>query len=190
MGLVLLWILNLIISIFNAWGCGKAWNQTLNTVWARLLLWCGAIMSASGFTWCYLTLLLYLSQNFGWLPPAYNVLAAELGYVILIPIVITSGLVITVDSWVYFARNRNLGGGLTAAYNTYATYRNISDAVTFFPAALKDVTKLFDTKSNDDTKGKAALLAIVLVLVAFLGGILTTRYIILSTAQNTTQGLA
>lgn len=186
LSIALIWILNFVISIFNAWGCGKAWHQTADGFIARLLLWCGAIMSACGFTWCYLVILVSLSQGFGWLPPEYNVLAAEIGYVILIPVVIGSGLVITVDSWVYFARNRTLGGGINAAYNTYASYRNISGAVNFFPDAIGDIaSKLGGSKSrsSDDGKGKLAVLACLLVVLSLVAGILTTRYIILKTAE-------
>lgn len=51
---VLIWFLNVVLSAVNAWGCGKSWTETKHAGGlAHFMNWMGAVMSASGFTWCY-----------------------------------------------------------------------------------------------------------------------------------------
>lgn len=187
MGLALIFILNLVISFFNAYGCGKVWKQT-GDGWFKAVLWCAVIMSAAGFTWCYSILLGGLAYSFHWLTPEYLDLFFKLGYVLIVPFVICSGVVILIDSWVLFIRRKDFCSGAVAAYNTYAMYRNISDAVEFFPPILGEVSKaIFSSKGveSDDAKGKALLLVIFLVILSLIMGGLTTRFIILKTAEAT-----
>jgi hypothetical protein len=55
---VFLFILNFVISWFNAWSVGKCWLESKAAGgFTHFVTWCGAIMSASGFTWCYTILL-------------------------------------------------------------------------------------------------------------------------------------
>ena len=56
--LALVWLLNLAISFWNAYACGKAWAEAkFYGGWPRFMTWMGAIMAASGFSWCFLILL-------------------------------------------------------------------------------------------------------------------------------------
>src|SRR6266436_2256340 len=50
--LFLLLILNFAISWFNAWSVGRVWieSKMIGGLF-RMTVWCGAIMSAFGFTW-------------------------------------------------------------------------------------------------------------------------------------------
>src|SRR5260370_8046537 len=62
-------ILNFAISWFNAWSVGRVLVESkMIGGFFRMTVWCGAIMSACGFTWVYLTLLGTLTQSFQWLP--------------------------------------------------------------------------------------------------------------------------
>src|SRR5258708_22050742 len=68
----LLLILNFAISWFNAWSVGRVLveSKMIGGVFP-MTVWGGAIMSACGFTWVYLTLLGTLTQSFQWLPVRY-----------------------------------------------------------------------------------------------------------------------
>src|SRR5947209_5600291 len=97
---VLFWVLNLGISIWNAYAVGKAWVETKHHGgWPRFMAWMGAIMSASGFTWCYLLLLAFVAYKAEWLEDYQIEAMITLGWVLLIPGILFSGLMITVDSW-------------------------------------------------------------------------------------------
>src|ERR1700738_4453697 len=94
------WVLNFGISLWNAYACGKAWVEARHAGgWPRFMCWMGAIMSASGFTWCYLILLVLSAYYFEWLHKDALMAALNLGYILIIPGVLFSGLMITVDSW-------------------------------------------------------------------------------------------
>jgi hypothetical protein len=188
--IVFVWLLNLGISILNAWGCGKAWAETkAHGGWRRFMTWMGAIMSASGFTWCYLSLLAFGAYSFQVLTAGQAMVAMEIGYVIIIPGILFSGMMITIDSW---ARAYREGGVLNygvAAYNTYAQIHNTYNAIEGMGGALSDIFKSFgkgssSSSSDDDAKGAAALVIIILVVVALTAGILTTAAIIKKVAGS------
>jgi len=188
-----IWLLNLGISILNAWACGKAWAETkAHGGWRRFMTWMGAIMAASGFTWCYLSLITLIAYAMQVLNMHQAQIALELGYIIIVPGILFSGLMITIDSW---ARAYREGGVLNygvAAYNTYAQIHNTYSAIEGMGSALGDVFKAFgggskgssSSSSDDDAKGAAALLIIVLVVVALAAGILTTAAIIKKVAGS------
>lgn len=187
-GLMLLLILNFIISVVNAYGAGTSWRQTRSSGgFPHLLNWCAAIMSACGFTWCYSILLAGGAYGLGFMTAVQIVLALKLGYVVIIPAVIGTGLVITINSWVEFYRRRDFASGAEAAWNTYAQISNTVNAVTFFPEALGDLSAFFGGKSksdSSDSSSRAAILVIGLVVLSLLAGTLTTRYILLSAASS------
>ncbi len=189
--IILAFFLNLGISWLNAWGAGRTWRLTqARGGLPHLLNWCAAIMSACGFTWCYSLILVGGAYAAGKVTPVQAQLAFNLGYVLLAPAVVGTGIIITVNSWVRFFRDGGIGNLGVAAYNTWAQYENTRDLIGFFPGALSSVTKGLSSddsaeKDDDDPKGKLALLCIVLVVLALAGGILTTRWIILRTASET-----
>jgi hypothetical protein len=179
---VVIWILNLGISIWNAYAVGKAWVETKHYGgWPRFMAWMGAIMSASGFTWCYLLLLAFIAHEVQWLNDYQIEIMIYLGYILLIPGILLSGLMITVDSWARAYRERTLASIGTAAYNTFAQIYNTYNAVNDFGRAFRSVTGFFGGESRDSKDrdgGGAAVLVVILVLLALLGGILTTAAII------------
>ena len=188
--IILVWVLNFVISIFNAWSVGREWAET-RTVggFPRLLSWCGAIMSAAGFTWCYLVPIAYLAGPgcFGKLPTPYVEALWSLGYLTIIGPVIGSGLAITVQSWMIALRTRSFRDGAIAGYNTFAQLYNIGSAIEYVPSAWDKVTDvLFSKDSKNDSDGGNALgrLVILLVVLALLAGCLTTTIILRSTSQS------
>ena len=71
-----------------------------------MTVWCGAIMSACGFTWVYIALLAILAQSFQWLPARYIEGIFSLGYLVIIVPLLGSGLGITASSWAHFGVKR------------------------------------------------------------------------------------
>jgi hypothetical protein len=184
------WILNLGISLWNAYAVGKCWVEAKHAGgWPRFMAWMGAVMSASGFTWCYLLLLALVAWWLEWLTPEAIGVMINLGYVLLIPGILFSGLMITVDSWARAYRERTLGSFGTAAYNTFAQIHNTYYAVRDFGQALRSVTGFFRDSgksrggSDRDNSG-AVVLVVILVLLALFGGILTTAAIIQRVAAS------
>lgn len=192
--ILLLWIVNFAISGFNAWACGKAWNETKHVGGvAHFMNWMGAIMSAMGFTWCYLLVLGFggayipiIEQDDGSMAPLLDppMLEAfmQLGYLVIIGPILGSGLAITIQSWAYFWRRRSLGSGAVAGWNTFAQVYNTASALQHVPGAARGVSSFFKGSSSDDNKG---LIVIVLVAIAVFGGCLTTYWILTKTAKAT-----
>jgi hypothetical protein len=194
--LVLFLALNFGISWLNAWACGKAWAEAKSAGgWPRFMTWMGAIMSASGFTWVFVTLASLLLGALEILPPEYVMYTMELGYIVIIPGILFSGLMIMIDSW---ARAYREGGVLNygvAAWNTYAQVHNTYHAIDGMGKAFSDIGEgLFgggssrrSSSSSDKNAGQAILVLIVIavVVLAAIGGTLLTMTIIKRTAGNT-----
>jgi hypothetical protein len=184
----IVWLLNLGISAWNAFAVGKSWVEARAAGgWPRVMCWCGAVMSASGFTWCYLILLALAAHWFGYLNDTQIGAAFDLGYVLLIPGILLSGLMITLDSWARaFRRGGFLNYGI-AVYNTYAQIHNTYSAITSFGGAFSNVRSFFGrSRSRNDRDGSAGLVLVILVVaLALAAGVLTTTYIIWRTAATT-----
>jgi hypothetical protein len=191
---IFFWILNFVISIFNAWSCGKTWYATKQKGGlAHFMNWMGAIMSASGFTWCYTLALAAVGSLVSTTDTVNGVEVTgplvspdmlqaiiQLGYMVIILPILGSGLAITVASWRYAARSRSFGDTAIAGWNTYAQISNTVSAVQNVPNVLGGLIKFF---SKGDDKKNAIVL--ILVTVAALGGIMTTFGIIRMTAAGT-----
>jgi hypothetical protein len=185
--LVFILVLNFGISWLNAWACGKAWAETKSFGgWRHFMNWMGAIMSASGFSWCYLFVLVGIGYATGFLPVYWSKIAIELGYVIIIPGILFSGLMIMIDSWATAYREGGVLNYGVAGWNTYAQIHNTMSAISSFGQALGDVIGAFGGKrgssSSDEDSGKAVV--VLLVLVAILAGAMTTIVIIKRTAAQ------
>jgi len=186
----LVWVLNFAISVWNAYAVGKVWVEARHAGgWHRFMCWAGAVMSASGFTWCYLSFLALSAHYFELLSEDEVRAALNLGYVLLIPFVLFAGFAITLDSWGQAYRNGGLLNYGTAAWNTYASihnsfsaWRNLSGAFT----SLGDfVRRRRNDRSDSDSGPSPVVVVILLVGLALIGGILTTAAIIRRVAATT-----
>lgn len=188
----LIWLLNFTISWLNAWGCGKSWRETkLTGGWPHFVNWCSAIMSASGFTWCYLVIagtvgsLWSVEHENGVKGPLLSAEAVDafssLGYLVIIAPVLGAGLALTINSWRRFSEQRSLSTGVETAWNSLAQAHNIYGAIRNAPGAFESVLKFF-SGSKSDSKEKG--LVVALVVFAALAGIMTTYTIISVVARN------
>ncbi len=179
---VFLFILNFAISWFNAWAVGKSWLESKAAGgFVHFVTWCGAIMSACGFTWCYSIVIAIAATHIPYkghmlLTAAQAGGVMELAYLAIILPVIGSGIGITISSWQNYLRNRSFVNGGVAGYNTFANIYNVYEASRAMPMIFKDLGKLFKG-DNNRTKW-----IIILASVAVLGGSLTTFAIIQSSA--------
>jgi hypothetical protein len=184
--LVGLLILNIAISFFNAYSVGRSWADTKAIGgWQRFMAWCGATMSASGFTWCYTIIIFIIAGSAGWLSPKFVRGGMELGYVIVIFPILGSGLAIWLDSVTTAYRTRRVSDMAVAGWNTFAQVHNTYEAFSGLGDIFKDIGKVFGGDSDSDDKdGAMAMLALLLVLLALSGGVLTTAYIIRWSARS------
>lgn len=182
-----IWLLNFAISWWNGYAVGKCWAEAKAVGgWMRFMTWMGALMSAAGFTWCYLILEAALGAGTGLLSASAVTFMLSLGYVILVPVILFAGYAITFDSWARAIREGGILNYGVAAYNTYATYHNTVSAISGMGEALGAVGKgLGEIASGDDEgKGIPIVIGIVLAIIAFGLGILTTVLIIKKSAAS------
>lgn len=198
---IFIWLLNFGISILNAIGCGVVWDASkAKGGWAHFMTWMGAVMSACGFTSCYLLIIGFIGSNIpaqviagkgeqlsGFLISGDTLQAFyELGYVMIIFPIIGSGLAITVNSWRELAlrRAQNQAGALDYAvtgWNTFAQIDNMYNAYRDLPGVFEHLGSFFGGGSSSKKDNK--MLVIALVVAAVLSGVLTTASIIRSVRQ-------
>ncbi|MBI2035338.1 MAG: hypothetical protein HYT12_01500 [Candidatus Liptonbacteria bacterium] len=183
-------LLNFGISWFNAYSVGRSWADSKAIGgWPRFITWCAAIMSAAGFTWCYLIVLAMIAGATGLLAPQYVQAALEVSYVIIILPVLGSGFGIWIDSFTTAWRRRDAVSIGIAGWNTFAQVHNTYEAVSALPDIFKHLGDIFEGGGNDDAKGKALLLVLLLVLLALCGGVFTTVAIVRTTARKYAHGV-
>jgi hypothetical protein len=177
----LVWVLNFGISIWNAYAVGKVWVEArVAGGWRRFMCWVGAIMSACGFTWCYLSFLALTAHYFHWLTDEQVLAALNLGYILLLPFILFGGYAITLDSWAHaFRRGGFLNYG-AAAWNTYASIHNTYSAWRNLGGAFTSLGNFLGgrRKSEKDRDGGGVIVVLLLVALALLAGVLTTAVII------------
>lgn len=185
--ILLLLFLNFGISWFNAWSVGRSWaDSKIIGGWTRFMVWCGAVMSACGFTWCYL---IPLALGIGffypkYLPPEYVRATLELGYVVIIFPILGSGLAILIDSLTSFWRRKSFANAGIAGWNTFAMAHNTYHAARALPGIFKHLGGLFKGGSSNDARAKLLMFVVVLVILAACAGTLTTRAIVMKTARK------
>ena len=162
--IAILFAANFGISWFNAYSVGRSWADSKAIGgWPRFLVWCGAVMSGCGFTWCYLIIFALIAMATGKLSMNYIQLMLEVGYVAIFIPIMGSGLAIWMDSVTTAWRRRNAASIGVAAWNTFAMAHNTYEAARTMPKVLQDIGKAF-SKGN----GKDKLLLLVVLLVSWL----------------------
>jgi hypothetical protein len=184
----LVWVLNLAISVWNAYAVGRVWIEAkVAGGWQRFMCWVGAVMAACGFTWCYLSFLALVGHHFGWLTEEQTVMALSLGYVLLMPFLLFAGYAITLDSWGQAFRQGGVLNYGVAAWNTYASihntwsaWNNLGEAFT----SLRDYFGVNRDRERGRDGGGGPIVVLLLVLFVLLAGVLTTVVIIRRVAAS------
>lgn len=179
----ILFIINLVISAYNAWSVGKSWAdvQAIGSGWQKIVVISAFIMSGCGFTWCYLIVFALIGNGLGYLDMETVTMVLYLGYAVIILPVLGSGAAIWIDSVTTAYRHRDLGSVGTAAWNTFAQAHNTYRAIRDLGTVLKALGQFF---KGGRSKGKAQLLVIVLVVIALLLGFITTYVIVMMSAGS------
>jgi hypothetical protein len=180
----LVWVLNFGISVWNAYAVGKVWVEARHeSGWHRFMCWMGAVMSATGFTWCYLSFLALTAHYFGWVTEQQALASLNLGYVLLVPFLLFAGYAITLDSWVRAYRRGGFLNYGAAAWNTYASIHNTYSAWRNLGGAFTSLGSFFKgqrrgSRDNGGDGAGAVVVVILLVIFALLAGVITTAVII------------
>jgi hypothetical protein len=185
----LVWVLNFGIAAWNAYAVGKVWVEAeVEGGWHRFTCWMGAVLSACGFTWCYLTFLALTAAYFHWITEDQTLAVLNLGYILLIPFILFAGYAITLDSWAQAYRRGGLLNYGTAAWNTYASLHNTYSAWRNLGGAFTSLGNFFQrsrSRSRENGGGAGAIIIVVLlVLLALFGGVITTMVIIRRVAAS------
>ncbi|WP_294157602.1 hypothetical protein [uncultured Selenomonas sp.] len=177
--LLLVLVLNLVISFFNARSVGRVWAESKAIGgWIRLVVWAGAIQSAIGFTYVYAFIVGYIAVSTGYLPAAMLGVLLNLMYVMIVVPLIGSAIIITIQSWITAARDRSLMNLGVAGWNTFATAYNTYNAVQSFGPALDSVQQGLGGVLGDGDSDDNAARVILLAAIVLLAGVLTTSVII------------
>lgn len=177
--LLIILILNFGVSWANAMSCGRAWveSQAVGGM-LRVIVWSGAVNSAIGFS---SVILFPLTMAAGMmfpdvLTPADIKAVFSLWYLTIVFPAIGAGLIITIESWNAAYRDHSVANVSRATYNTLVQTHNTYHMVDGFHPAFESVGKLFTGKG--DARGKAILLAVVLVTLALCAGVILTATLI------------
>lgn len=176
--LIAILLLNTGISWWNCYAVGSSWDEAkIAGGFTYLLCWCGAVQSAVGFSMLLVMLEILVVSMTGKLPPEAINAIGGLWYLAIVVPAIGTGIIITLHSWQVAIRDRSAGNLASAAYNTFATAHNLYSAIEDVPKAWSGVGEFFGDAfkgSDSDGKGKLALLVILLVVLALVGGVLIT----------------
>jgi hypothetical protein len=196
--ILIFFVINLFISILNAWGCGRTWDSTkAKGGGAHFMNWMGAIMACSGFTWCYMVVFGFVATQIPYtsgegaeavtaplLDAASLQAFADLGYLVIIFPILGSGLAITISSWRALARRRSAGNFVVTGWNTFAQIHNTYNAVQAIPGVWARLGDFFGGKSSSSSSDGKGKIVVILVALAVLGGLLTTYGIIQATRRS------
>ena len=180
---VIMMALNFGISWYNAHTVGRIWSESKHMgKGTRALAVSGYIMSICGFTMVYSIILMllfsYLGPNLMKMPAETSAfllqLVADLSYVLIALAIIPTGIIITVNSMISFWKRKSLRGGVIAGWNTFATVSNVISAARNMPSAF---SRIASSIKNQRGNGGIILLAVLIVLIAILGGYFTASAI-------------
>jgi hypothetical protein len=183
--ILFIWILNLVISCWNAYATGKVWVEAKHAGGGRrFMAWMGYLMASLGFSWDILFLVGDVLVSMGKITPDQADLFFQAGYVMLVPGILFSGYAIMFQSWANAYRNHSIGNMGAAAYNTYANLHNTFNAIDNFPKAFGSVFKAF---MGGRGKNKANGLILFAAILCILSGFILAALIVHRVAANDTE---
>jgi hypothetical protein len=190
--LLLFLAINTVIATWNAYVVGRMWPLAQG-FGASLLCWCGLIQSVVGYSSAILLGILFGVLHFEVLDMEYAKYVVDLWYLVIIFPAIGSGICIWLHSVQAMVRNPGFGSFLTAGWNSYAMYHNVSGAIAHVPEAASGVGELFkalgETKGSGGKDGALVILVIVIVAVTLLLSVLLTYMVFSWGCKATTEEL-
>lgn len=203
LGLAIVFVLNSGFSYINAWGGGRAYDETKAIGGlAHAVTISALVMAASGFTWCLLVVATFAGMVIP-LPigpldatghhatmivmtPEMAQVMFNLGYLVIIFPVVSSGLILTIQSWVQTYHTRSMLHGGIATYNTFAQVYNITQAIQYVPGAFASVGHAFGGLAKSQGGKQWVVWVAVIVTLCVTGGCALTYFIASrSRAQHT-----
>lgn len=173
--IILILALNFGISWWNCYACGRSWVEakTLGG-WPYLIVWCGAIQAALGFSSVFIFPLAFVTHA---LVPTYmndQMLKAmiSLWYLTVIFPILGTGFILMIESWRAAYRERSLSSMGVAGWNTFAQVHNTMSAFNGIGDAAGEVGKAFSSAidgDSDDAKSKIGLLLVFLIVFISVG---------------------
>lgn len=171
--------LNGFISWWNCKVAGSVWIESKKLGgYMRVLVWCGAIQAAIGFSSILIMLLAFGAYSGGYLDKQHFNGAMSLWYLLVIIPALGSGLIITIHSLREAWRTRQIGDIGVAAWNSFAQGYNMFNAASDVPRAFGDLGELFKGGDSDDAKAKMTALMLLIVVLAIVGGCMITAGLI------------
>ena len=180
-------ILNFGISWMNARGAGRIWSESKELGgMLRVHAVVGYGMAIAGFTMVYGSILIMLLPQI--LPALIRDISPEtlfgiqqlsndLLYILIVTFVVPTGFFIWFTNFVSFWRRRSLAEGLRLTWNTYAQIRNTVSVARHAPDVLRRITNVLFGRRRSSGKGAIILIAILVVILAIIGGWLTASAI-------------
>jgi len=173
--LVVMLVINLGISWWNCKVCGENWVESkMAGGFYRLLIWCGAIQAAIGFSMIIIVLVLFAGQEY--IPPEVMKLSISMWYLTIIIPCLGTGYIITVYSWIAAFKERSLANVGTAAWNTFATIHNTYGAVSGIKDSFGSIVSAIN--DVDDARAKMFAYACIIAISSLAGGIIITTVLI------------
>lgn len=180
--LLVILALNVLIATYNARMVGRVWDLAKG-FGIKVVLWSALVQSVIGYSSALVVGLGFGAYKLELLDEEFLEATVQLWYLMVIFPCIMTGFIIWLHGVIETLRNPSLGNVAGTTWNTFAMYHNVSGALENVPNAFEGVGKLFDSKSSsDDDKGKIAILIVVL---AFIVGILLTSLVFTSGRRAT-----
>lgn len=169
MSIFLILLINFAISWLNCWSVGGIWaeSKALGGI-VRLLAWCAAIQAAIGFSSVFGCLVGAIAYHFHYLPPRAADAAASLWYALVVVPILGTGMIITIESWIFAFRERSLLSLGISGWDTFAQLHNTADAIDGIGDAMSNVVGFF---TEDGESGVLTAIVIGLVLFALASGV-------------------
>jgi len=166
---ILFSILDILISIWNAYNAGKALEyMKLNNIdsdWPRMVAYSALILSFAGAAYGNAALLSIVAYYLGYIN-IYTLLGVlSFSFLVFGFLIILFGIVITVNSIIVASKTKNIFDILIAAFNSIATIWNIYTYIEGFSTAFNILKDQFGNEDRN-SQGVFVLIIIAAVLIA------------------------
>jgi len=105
--LIVLWIFNLGVCIWNIYAIGNTWVEARHAGgWMNFAVWSGAIVTALGLTWNILVLEAMVAFSSRLINEIEVQIMLQSGYILIIPGILFGGYAVTFDAWAQEYRSR------------------------------------------------------------------------------------